>query len=77
MQMELPIEGSRFRELDALVRDDKWLDDQANRLAGWEILVRTCRGEQIAPMGQRELCDRIGYPRIILTVAKLQQKHNG
>ena len=76
MQMELPFDGSRLRELDALVMDRDWVDEQVNRLAGWEILTRIAKGLEIEPMNHCELCDRIGYPRVNLTIRKIKSRVN-
>lgn len=73
MQLELRIDGSRFRELDILVSSDEWLNEQANRLAGWEILVRTAKAEPIEPISQWDLCDRIGFPRVLATIKKIKK----
>ena len=74
MQTVLPIEECQCRELDKLVTDRDWLDEQASRLAGWEILVRACNGQLNQPLEVSELYDKIGNHRLRWIIADLQKK---
>lgn len=69
----VPIEELSDAELDKLVVTRKWVNEQVNRLAGWEILVTHCRGKAIMPIDHWELCDRIGYPRVCATISKIRK----
>tara|TARA_R110000803_G_scaffold50684_2_gene104990 strand:- start:4677 stop:4901 length:225 start_codon:yes stop_codon:yes gene_type:complete len=67
------IEELSDAELDKLVLTKKWVNEQVNRLAGWEILVAYCRGKSNIEIDHWELCDRIGYPRVCATINKIRK----
>lgn len=51
--------GTSDREPEDLTLDPDFLNEQIDRLLGWELLMRECLGEQ-EPIPAQELCDRIG-----------------
>ena len=50
---------SNSRDLDITLGPD-WLEEQIDRLSGWEYLNRYARGELDKPLKPQDLCDRIG-----------------
>jgi hypothetical protein len=38
----------------------EWLEEQVNRLAGWEMLHRHVKHQHNLPMKPLDLCDKIG-----------------
>lgn len=65
-------EESRYRRLDALVTSEHWINEQAYRLAGWEMLLIVAKGRDIEPIDHLELCDRIGFPKVLTTIKKIK-----
>ena len=56
---------------DDITLDPEWIEEQINRLAGWEYLNRHVRHQLSTPMRPQELCDRIGtYKGYVREVTK-------
>lgn len=58
-----------------LTLDQDFIDNQIDRLLGWEILQRYCNNQENLPMKPLDLCDRIGVNKgyvhqVIITVRK-------
>jgi hypothetical protein len=55
--------------------DQDFIDNQIDRLLGWEILQRYCNNQENLPIKPLDLCDRIGVNKgyvhqVIITVRK-------
>ena len=60
---------------DDITLDPEWIDEQVNRLAGWEYLNRYVRHQIDKPMRPEELCDKIGvYKGHIHDISKSVKK---
>jgi len=58
--------GAMYHErlrLNELVSSEEWLEEQHNRLLGWDIMVSCVRCEQVEEMKVLDICDRIGIKR--------------
>jgi hypothetical protein len=58
-----------------LTLDQDFIDNQIDRLLGWEILQRYCNNQENLPIKPLDLCDRIGVNKgyvhqVIITVRK-------
>lgn len=58
-----------------LTLDQDFIDNQIDRLLGWEILQRYCNNQENLPMKPLDLCDKIGVNKgyvhqVIITVRK-------
>lgn len=58
-----------------LTLDGEFINNQIDRLLGWEILQRYCNNEENLPMKPLDLCDKIGVNKgyvhqVIITVRK-------
>lgn len=40
--------------------DPEWIEEQVNRLAGWEYLNRRLKHQLNEPMRPQDLCDKLG-----------------
>lgn len=71
MQQDLASDTSQ----QDLTLDQDFIDNQIDRLLGWEILQRYCNNQENLPMKPLDLCDRIGVNKgyvhqVIITVRK-------
>ena len=57
MSMEDPIDTS---ELEVLVQDRVWQNEQVDRLIAWEFFTRHITGKIIHGMQSQDFCDTIG-----------------
>lgn len=58
-----------------LTLDQDFINNQIDRLLGWEILQRYCNNQENLPMKPLDLCDKIGVNKgyvhqVIITVRK-------
>lgn len=53
------VTGSSDPNPSDLTLDPEFLNEQIDRLLGWEMLLRECLGEK-EPIQAQDLCDRIG-----------------
>mgnify|MGYP003653702674 CR=1 FL=1 len=52
--------------LNNMVLDDRFLEEEIDRLLAWEIFTRQIRGEDQTEMSPLELCDRIGVHKLYI-----------
>ena len=57
-----------------LTLDEKFIEEQIDRLLGWEILQRYCNNQENLPMKPLDLCDKIGvnkgYVHQVIIIAR-------
>ncbi len=80
----LNIDSYDYRALDRLVTSESWENDTASLFAGWEILLAVANGlvdwgrepdgagRWVEPIDHWELCDRIGFPRVLATAKRIR-----